>query len=230
VSRFPHIRAVICDNDDTAQAFNPRKGYGSPEAQWLAAFNAVLTSLGIAPLTEDSPVRQKMKGIDIRDVWRIQHEELGMPLSYEEWRRVLDPVLLALAPLGEIAEGFDRFVTRLDERDILVGIASSALTLILEAKWKRFSTIKMQMNCFLAGDDKRVKRSKPEPDLLLAAAADIGVTPDKCAYVGDSRSDIRAALAAGMLPILYNQKGVLLEGLPSDTIVVSSFDELADMF
>jgi HAD superfamily hydrolase (TIGR01509 family) len=50
-------------------------------------------------------------------------------------------------------------------------------------------------------DASHVEHAKPEPDLLLVAAEDLGVTPGRCWYVGDSTWDMLAAVAAGMTPI-----------------------------
>ncbi|MGW6570407.1 HAD family hydrolase [Streptomyces sp. NPDC054975] len=50
-------------------------------------------------------------------------------------------------------------------------------------------------NIFSAED---VGRGKPAPDLFLHAAARMGVAPERCVVVEDSRLGIQAALAAGM--------------------------------
>ena len=50
-------------------------------------------------------------------------------------------------------------------------------------------------------DGSRVPHAKPAPDLLLLAASELGVAPDRCWYVGDSTWDMRAAVAAGMAGI-----------------------------
>lgn len=50
-------------------------------------------------------------------------------------------------------------------------------------------------------DGSRVAHAKPEPDLLLLAASELGVEPARAWYVGDSTWDMRAAVAAGMRPI-----------------------------
>jgi phosphoglycolate phosphatase-like HAD superfamily hydrolase len=46
-----------------------------------------------------------------------------------------------------------------------------------------------------------VKHAKPAPDLLLYAAAEIGVEPSRVWYVGDSIWDMEAAAKAEMVPI-----------------------------
>ena len=49
----------------------------------------------------------------------------------------------------------------------------------------------------LYGGDS-LPRKKPDPDQLLAAAADNRVAPEHCVYVGDDERDIEAARRAGM--------------------------------
>ncbi len=50
-------------------------------------------------------------------------------------------------------------------------------------------------------DGSNVEHAKPAPDLLLLGAQELGVAPEACWYVGDSTWDMRAAQAAGMVPI-----------------------------
>lgn len=50
-------------------------------------------------------------------------------------------------------------------------------------------------------DASHVQHAKPEPDLLLLAARELGVDPARCWYVGDSTWDMVSAVAAGMIPI-----------------------------
>jgi HAD superfamily hydrolase (TIGR01509 family) len=50
-------------------------------------------------------------------------------------------------------------------------------------------------------DASHVEHAKPEPDLLLRAAEDLGVEPASCWYVGDSIWDMKAAVAARMAAV-----------------------------
>lgn len=50
-------------------------------------------------------------------------------------------------------------------------------------------------------DGSRVQRAKPAPDLLLAAARALHTDPTLCWNVGDATWDMRAAVAAGMIPV-----------------------------
>ena len=48
---------------------------------------------------------------------------------------------------------------------------------------------------------KLVERGKPAPDLFLKAAELLGSEPSECIVLEDSYNGIRAAHAAGMIPI-----------------------------
>jgi HAD superfamily hydrolase (TIGR01509 family) len=50
-------------------------------------------------------------------------------------------------------------------------------------------------------DGSHVEHAKPEPDLLLASAAQLDVAPAKCWYVGDASWDMLACSRAGMVGI-----------------------------
>ena len=50
-------------------------------------------------------------------------------------------------------------------------------------------------------DASHVEHAKPEPDLLLRAAEELGIEPATAWYVGDSTWDMVAAVAASMIPI-----------------------------
>jgi beta-phosphoglucomutase-like phosphatase (HAD superfamily) len=48
-----------------------------------------------------------------------------------------------------------------------------------------------------------VANGKPAPDLFLHAAERMGVAPERCVVVEDSRSGVEAARAAGMRALGY---------------------------
>jgi HAD superfamily hydrolase (TIGR01509 family) len=59
-----------------------------------------------------------------------------------------------------------------------------------------------------------VERAKPEPDLFLACARQLGVEPTDCYVVGDAVWDLLAARRAGMLSI-----GLLSGGYGEDELI-----------
>jgi HAD superfamily hydrolase (TIGR01509 family) len=82
-------------------------------------------------------------------------------------------------------------------------------------------------------DASHVKHAKPEPDLLLLAAKEVGVEPAHCWYVGDSTWDMVSAVAAGMIAIGVCAGSAVhpgvLEGAGA-AAVVPTLDDIADAF
>lgn len=60
-------------------------------------------------------------------------------------------------------------------------------------------------------DGSHVERAKPEPDLLLLAARELGVEPATCWYVGDSTWDMQAAVAARMTAVAVTAGAAVTE-------------------
>lgn len=70
---------------------------------------------------------------------------------------------------------------------------------------------------------------KPDPEPLLAAAKKLGVSPDRCVYVGDSPYDLQAAHAADMpcVGVTWGKffgREILLKQMPS--VLIASPEEL----
>lgn len=59
---------------------------------------------------------------------------------------------------------------------------------------------------------------KPEPDLFLHAADQMGFAPERCAVIEDSKVGIEAALVAGMRPIHFDPSGKFSNTGPTWTI------------
>lgn len=83
--------------------------------------------------------------------------------------------------------------------------------------------------CVVSGD--RLAQRKPHPAPLLLAAAELGVAPESCVYVGDAPRDIEAGRAAGMATIVaaygYIRPGEDLRRWGAD-LVIRRPRELAD--
>jgi len=123
--------------------------------------------------------------------------------------------------------GIGRLIGELDRRDIVWAIATSSRKEQVTASVAALG---------LSGDPtivdaSHVKHAKPEPDLLLLAAKELGVEPAACWYVGDSTWDMVSAVAAGMIAIGVTAGSAVdaptLEGAGAAG-VVGTLEELAD--
>ncbi len=60
--------------------------------------------------------------------------------------------------------------------------------------------LSQRSGCLVSGDC--LPRRKPHPDPLFHGAAELGVDPERCVYVGDAERDIEAGRAAGMVTVV----------------------------
>ena len=81
-------------------------------------------------------------------------------------------------------------------------------------------------------DASHVEHAKPEPDLLLLAAEQLGVEPARCWYIGDATWDMAAAVAAAMIPIGVTAGAAVseaaLHGAGAAAVVVTNLLEVAE--
>ncbi len=98
-----------------------------------------------------------------------------------------------------IKKGLLELLDYLDEKSIKKGIATSSnqkevLDLIKRANLlNRYDTI-------ICGD--MIKKGKPEPDIFLAVAKELGVEAENCMVLEDSPNGILGAFRAGMTPVM----------------------------
>ncbi|MFE4863070.1 HAD family hydrolase [Streptomyces sp. NPDC056670] len=154
-----------------------------------------LTELGHATSYEDS-LRDYM-GAAIHRVHDLIQERTGqtLPADFDEtlharifaaFERELQPVAGVTDVLGKlVADGVPYCVASSGTHErIRVGHLTTGLDEWFEDEW------------VFSSED--VGRGKPAPDLFLHAAERMGVAPERCVVIEDSRLGVEAARAAGM--------------------------------
>ena len=98
-----------------------------------------------------------------------------------------------------VMPGAREILAFLQEKGVPIAIASSTLTSIVRPELEDAGLL----SCFQAviGGDMAA-RSKPAPDIFLAAAQALSCPPERCFVVEDSFNGIRAAHNAGMHPLM----------------------------
>lgn len=101
--------------------------------------------------------------------------------------------LLAMMTPADVSAEVRRTMEELRERGYLLGGGSSS-------KNTKFILRQTGLDDFFdaVADGTEITRSKPDPEVFLAAAEKLNVSPADCAVVEDARAGIRAAKAAGM--------------------------------
>ena len=137
----------------------------------------------------------EMMGMSSVEWSRYMHDELGVPdvpekISAEVVRRLEDVYRERLPLIDGAREAVERLAASWP-----LGLASSSnrelIDLVLElSKLAPFFSVTVS--------SEEVARGKPAPDVYLEATRGLGVPPERCAAVEDSRNGIRPAKAAGM--------------------------------
>ncbi|MDX1388234.1 MAG: HAD family phosphatase [Acidobacteriota bacterium] len=109
----------------------------------------------------------------------------------ERWRATVRTDGIPVKPgLCELLDHLEETATRMA---LATSTPRNEAMLTLGEMAARFGAI-------VTGDD--VERSKPEPDIFLAAAERLGVEPSRCVVLEDSEPGVLAARAAGMRVIV----------------------------
>jgi pseudouridine 5'-phosphatase len=161
------------------------------------------------------------------DAARIIVEGLGLPLSAEELVHERDLLLTPLVARAPAMAGAEAFTRKLAQRGVPMGIATSTEAPLFAIKTAAHRDWLAIFGATVCGDDPRVLRSKPAPDIFLAAAQDLGASPETCLVFEDSPFGVEAALAAGMLVIAMPDPAMDVTRYPRADAVVNGFAELS---
>lgn len=210
---MPPFRAVLFDFDGTLADSFPAI---------TASVNHVRDLYGLAPL----PVVEVVVHVGRGPAYLLSKTVPGGD-SAQDCRRYLAHHPQIMRSLTTLMPGATRLVEHLRQDGVELGVCSNkpvAFTRELLAHLnvaERFAVV-------LGPED--VDRPKPAPDMLVAAAGQLGMACEKILYVGDSRTDIAAARAAGMpiwvVPTGSDAKVALEQGRPDR--LFADLDAIAD--
>jgi len=148
----------------------------------------------------DDSVYLTAVGRTVEAACRIFVDALGPGLPIEDIEiakaRYLQEML---APGPPLKEGLVALLDGIDDLGMLTAVASSTARAEVA---RRLSSVGLlaRFDVVVGGDD--VARGKPAPDLFLRAGEDLGVAAAGCIVLEDSEAGIRAAAAAGMIPLM----------------------------
>ena len=145
-------------------------------------------------------------GKAVRDERALIEARTGQPLT-EEWmqrfreRRNASLVAHVTAIPGAVA-AVAKIHTLFEGR---VACASGADRFKVELQMEKCALMPYFKGCIFSGHE--TPRSKPFPDVYLAAAEALGVDPRRCAVVEDTVTGVRAGVAAGATVFGYSPPG-----------------------
>ncbi|MFH1802970.1 MAG: HAD family phosphatase [archaeon] len=188
------------------------------------AFNELLSKYGIHL---DAAYRKKTRGRSLRDQIQMWKEDFGImeeidPLDFSK-RAFAIQLRLAKENIKP-DEDLQRLIGELKENKIKLAVATSSTTDRAKTLLDLVE-VRDKLDVLVTSED--VEKHKPNPDIFLKAAEELGVDPVDCIVFEDALNGIQAANAAGMKSIALLTEHTTkedFEGLVD--LVIRSFSEI----
>lgn len=182
------IRAVVLDMDGTLH---------DTETVYFAALKHAVEAVGFAVTDAFCHSLIGIPGPESDEMLRMH---LGPGFPFAEYDRLYaEHRERSLATEIPLKAGAAELLETLGRTGLKVAVATSASRCAAELHLTR-SGLRKHLPVVVTRTD--VTRGKPHPDLFLRAAELLGVPPEECLAVEDSLNGIRAAHAAGMMPVM----------------------------
>ena len=98
-----------------------------------------------------------------------------------------------------VLTGVELLLKKLKDLKYPLALASSTKSEVVKRQLKDAGLLDY-FDIVIGGE--QVSRSKPDPDIFLSAAEALKAAPEECLVIEDSHNGIRAAEAAGMIPVM----------------------------
>lgn len=187
--RLPNkLQAVILDMDGTLH---------DTESMFQIALQRSARNLGFEA---SNAFCHSLIGIPGKECDAIIHAHFGPSFPLVDFRQQVTEHCKNLFAAGiAIKPGATALVDYLARQSIPVAVATSSSRQSAERDLSN-SGLRRNLAHVFTRDD--VARGKPHPDLFLMAADALGIAPANCLAVEDSHNGIRAAHAAGTMPVM----------------------------
>jgi pseudouridine 5'-phosphatase len=160
-------------------------------------------------------LKVKMMGRSAVESARLLLGQLQIPLSVdaylEERAQILKPLFAQSKPMP----GAESVVRWLHTQKIPMAVATSSSRSLFRVKTAHHDWFEL-FTIVVCGDDPRLKRPKPAPDIFLLAAQELGIRPMECIAVEDSPAGAEAAARAEMRVIVVPDPRVDRTLLPNN--------------
>jgi pseudouridine-5'-monophosphatase len=151
-------------------------------------------------------IKRQAMGRDARISAAMVLDQLGVPLSPDEFLLERTAILEQLFPHCRAMEGAEAFVRALRAASVPMAVATSSDRRLYDLKVRTHSWFDL-FDAIVCGDDPRVGAKKPSPDIFLLAARELNADPRRCLVFEDSLVGVEAALAAGMRVVALPDPG-----------------------
>ena len=186
------------------------------------AWKAIGDELGL-PFTRE--FNENLKGVSRLESLRLLLSLSPTPLQFSDEqlnelatrKNELYKELIASIKPSDVLPGIPELLAELKQQGIKTAIASAS-----KNAFSVIANLQMEGQFDIIVDAAKIKNSKPDPEVFLAAAEQLGVAAENCVGVEDAVAGVDAILAAGMTAIAIGNK----EHFPHAHHVYSSTSQL----
>lgn len=208
---IPPFRAVVFDLDGVLWDGEPL---------YHEAFNVVLKPYGHCVTSEEY---DNIIGFSVEAAWEWVHRRFGLAEPIEQFIAAYDRVVLELLrDHVEPLPGVRELLTELRQRKVPMAVASASLRQWVDATLRGLGLDGAFAATVSASE---VARAKPAPDLYLLAAQRLGVPPERCLAMEDTKTGIAAAKAAGMFAVQVRVASTALPPIPEADLVIDDYSQ-----
>lgn len=192
------------------------------EYTFLESKTALLKDAGFE---KDISYQYQFMGTTFEFMWTKMKEELGLPLSVAAYIREMNERREAMIERDGIKEipHVKEVVRQLSEADFKLAVASSSPKVEIERAMDALGLTKF-FDFLVSGEE--VAHSKPAPDVFLKAAELLNVSPKDCLVFEDTKNGSRAAKAAAMYCIGFENPVYPAQDLTAADEVIHDFREV----
>ncbi|MGJ0915911.1 HAD family hydrolase [Enterococcus avium] len=158
-------------------------------------------------------------------MWEKMKQEFSLPLSVAEYIQQMTALRQAMIKRDgiRVIPHVQEFVKGLSQAGLKLAIASSSSLAEIKVN---LAEIGLSEYFSEVVSTEEVEHSKPAPDVYLAAAERIGIMPENCLGIEDTKNGTGAVRNAGMVCVGFANPAFPKQDLAFADRVVSSFSEL----
>lgn len=140
----------------------------------------------------------KQRGLSNVDTHAMLVRDYGLNHSLEDFMATLNVHIEHLYDTVTLMDGIEPLIQRLSSMNIPIGLATASRAQWVLPVLDRHG-IHQHFHAASTMDD--VVKSKPDPEVYLRTARELGVNPELCVALEDSTFGVRSATSAGMICI-----------------------------
>lgn len=181
--------------------------------------------------TFDWSIKSNMVGRPAIEAATYLVETLDLPVSPADYLADREDHLLERMGSAKALPGAEALTRALHGAGIPIAVATSSPRKFFERKTGHHAEWFSLFDAIITGDDSRIGKGKPAPDIFLLAASAIGAPPTESLVVEDSPAGVTAGKAAGAQTLAVPHTGMDQSKLAHADVIVESLADiqLADL-